>query len=207
MRAPRLRIRPLLVAALAACALVVVSAPATSTAMTHGTGTDSGVPGHPVAQGTSGCATASVAAGRVSTRDLVRATLCRLNQERTSRGMRRLRLNRRLSKAARRHADDMVRRYYFSHDSLGGGDFVSRIRSTGYLSSAGSWFVGENLAWGSGERSSADRTVRAWMDSPPHRANILTRRFREIGIGVVLGAPVHGVPDGATYATDFGRRS
>jgi uncharacterized protein YkwD len=208
MRAPRLRIRPFAAAALAAGALVAMSAPATSTAETHGTGTDSAVPGQPVAlQGAAGCASASVAASNGSRRELVQATLCRLNQERTRRGMRRLRLSRRLSKAARRHANDMVQRYYFSHETLGGGDFVSRIRRTGYLSGAGSWFVGENLAWGSRERSSADATVQAWMGSPPHRQNILDRRFREIGIGVVLGAPAHGVSDAATYATDFGRRS
>jgi len=44
------------------------------------------------------------------------------------------------------------------------------------------------------------------MNSPPHRANILSRSFREIGIGVSRGAPVAGVQDGVTYATDFGKR-
>ena len=44
------------------------------------------------------------------------------------------------------------------------------------------------------------------MGSPPHRANILNRRFREIGIGVVLGAPQPGTDHAATYATSFGTR-
>ena len=47
------------------------------------------------------------------------------------------------------------------------------------------------------------------MASPPHRQNILNGRFREIGIGVVVGAPrrnVFGLP-AATYATSFGSRS
>ena len=208
MPTTRFPTRPLVAAALAAGALAVMGAPATSMAMTHGTGNDSGVPVHPVAHlAASGCESASVAAGDGSKRQLVRATLCRLNRERTSRGMRRLRLSKRLSKAARRHAKDMVRHGYFAHNSLGGGDFVSRIRQTGYLRSVrGSWFVGENLAWGSGDRSSPDANVKAWMDSPPHRANVLNRRFREVGIGVVLGAPVQGASDAATYATDFGRR-
>ena len=46
------------------------------------------------------------------------------------------------------------------------------------------------------------------MASPPHRQNILNSRFREIGIGVVVGAPrrnVFGLPAG-TYATSFGTR-
>jgi uncharacterized protein YkwD len=43
------------------------------------------------------------------------------------------------------------------------------------------------------------------MNSPPHRANILSGSFRSIGIGVASGTPVGG--GGGTYTTDFGRRS
>jgi uncharacterized protein YkwD len=42
------------------------------------------------------------------------------------------------------------------------------------------------------------------MASPDHRANILKPRFREIGIAIVVGAPVGGVARAATYATEFG---
>ena len=84
----------------------------------------------------------------------------------------------------------MERRHYFSHTSRDGSDFVQRIRRTGYFKRASTWFVGENLAWGAGpNRSSPRGIVAAWMNSPPHRQNILNSRFREIGIGVVVGAP------------------
>jgi uncharacterized protein YkwD len=43
------------------------------------------------------------------------------------------------------------------------------------------------------------------MNSPPHRRNILNRKFRQIGIGVAAGAPVAG-SSGTTYVTDFGVR-
>ena len=43
------------------------------------------------------------------------------------------------------------------------------------------------------------------MNSPPHRANILSSSFRSIGIGIAYGTPVGG--GGGTYTTDFGRRS
>jgi uncharacterized protein YkwD len=138
---------------------------------------------------------------------MAHSTLCLINAERAERGMRPLKLSRRLSRAARGHAGDMVRRNYFSHDSLSGSSFVDRIRHTGYLSGRGAWIVGENLAWGGGDRSSPESIVRAWMDSPGHRANILQRRFRQIGIGLVLGAPEWPGFPAATYATDFGAHS
>jgi uncharacterized protein YkwD len=152
------------------------------------------------------CASASAAPRAVAKRVVLRATLCVLNAERRARRMRPLRINRRLSRAARRHARDMVRRRYFSHDSLSGADFVDRIRRAGYLRRTRSWLVGENLAWGSGERSTPRSIMRAWMASRGHRANILGGRFREIGIGVAHGAPVGASSPAATYATEFGSR-
>jgi uncharacterized protein YkwD len=151
------------------------------------------------------CSGANVSASQVSKRVLVRATLCVLNAERTRRDLRPLRLSDKLSTAARNHSRAMVRQKFFSHDSLDGTSFVDRIRRTGYLSGASSWSVGENIAYGSGSRSSARSIGRAWMNSPPHRANILSRSFREIGIGLALGTPVGS--GGATYTTDFGQRS
>jgi len=151
------------------------------------------------------CAGGSATAEEASTHEVVRTTLCLLNAERKRHGLRKLRLSERLSTAARRHSRDMVRRDYFSHTSRSGASFVDRIRRSGYLRGAFSWMVGENLAWGSGPRSSPGGTVRAWLRSPGHRANIFTARFVHIGIGVVRGAPagVGGAP-AATYTTDFG---
>lgn len=151
------------------------------------------------------CAHASATANRASNDQLVRSTLCLLNAERRRHGLRRLRVSTRLSRAARAHSRDMVRRDYFSHTSLSGATFLDRIRRTGYLSGAFSWMVAENLAWGSGSLSSPARTVRAWMHSPGHRRNILTGRFVHVGIGIARGAPAAvGSRPAATYTTDFG---
>jgi uncharacterized protein YkwD len=46
--------------------------------------------------------------------------------------------------------------------------------------------------------------VAAWMNSAPHRANILKPAFRVIGIGIRPGVPVSSGGQGATYTTDFG---
>jgi uncharacterized protein YkwD len=140
-----------------------------------------------------------------TTRALVRATLCVLNAHRARHDLGALRLNRKLSTAARRHSRAMVREHFFSHDSPNGASFVDRIRATGYLEGAQSWSVGENIAYGSGRRSTPRSIGRAWMNSPGHRANILSTSFREIGIGIAAGTPVGG--GGATYTTDFGHRS
>ena len=100
----------------------------------------------------------------------------------------------------------MAERNYFSHQSRDGSSFLDRIRRVSYLPSSGAWSVGENLAWGSESLATPKEIFRAWMHSSGHRANILDRRFREIGIGVVVGAPVGGVANGATYASEFGFR-
>jgi uncharacterized protein YkwD len=146
------------------------------------------------------CTAAGATVSQVSRSELVRGTLCLLNRERADRGLPKLRLNRRLSRAARRHSRDMVVRRYFAH-----GPFVNRIKRVGYLRGARSWSVGENIAWGSGRLGSPGRIVRAWMDSPGHRKNILGR-WRHVGIGIKAGSP-SGYGDAATYTTDFGRKS
>jgi uncharacterized protein YkwD len=140
---------------------------------------------------------------QASTVKLASATHCLVNQQRTSRGLKPLKANRRLSTAATRHARDMVAHNYFSHDSLGGGDFVDRIRNAGYVQPTAFPSLGEDLAWGSGSLGTPSAIVQGWMDSPGHRANILSRKFREAGIGVAYGDPGAG-QDGATYALDFG---
>lgn len=159
----------------------------------------------PDASAAGACASASAVPGKAAKRTAVRATLCVLNAARERSGLRPLRLNPRLTVAARRHAGDMQRRNYFAHDSLGGGSFVDRIKDSGYLDGAGSWSVGENIAWGSHGHAAPRVIGRMWMDSPGHRANILNGSFRDIGIGLAYGAPVAGTGGPAiTYATDFG---
>jgi uncharacterized protein YkwD len=158
----------------------------------------------PAASAAGACTAANASTKTASKRELVRATLCVLNAERTRHRLRPLRLNRRLSDAARRHSRAMARRRFFSHNSLNGASFVDRIRVTGYLSGVRSWSVGENIAYGSGGRSTPRAIGTAWMNSPGHRANILSPSFRAIGIGIASGTPV-GM-QGATYTTDFGRR-
>jgi uncharacterized protein YkwD len=136
------------------------------------------------------------------------ATLCLLNKERRAHGLTRLRAHRMLHTAAQRYAGAMVRGGFFSHVSPSGSTLEQRIRQgTRYLAGALRYEIGENIAWGQGERGKPRAIVAAWMASAGHRANILRATFREIGIGIATGAPVPGLGGPAfTYANEFGTR-
>ena len=92
---------------------------------------------------------------------------------------------------------------FFAHEAPDGTDVVDRLTAAGYIRLGSGWEVGENLAWAQGVPASPRNVVKAWMESPGHKANVLTRSYREIGIGIVLGTPKGG-PDGST-TTNFGR--
>lgn len=160
----------------------------------------------PAGAGAAGCANVSARPSSTSTKAVAKSTVCLINKERSTRGLRRMRLNGRLSDAAAHHAGDMVRRDYFSHVSPSGSTFLQRIRRTGYFGGARSWAAGENLAWGSGRLGTPRSIVRSWMKSPAHRANVLNGRFREVGIAVVRGSPDGLGASAATYVNTFGYR-
>jgi uncharacterized protein YkwD len=149
------------------------------------------------------CRAADARPATTSVETIRAATVCLINAERRERGLRPLRRNRGLRLAGQRHVRDMVRRRYFAHDSRSGRGFETRIVRTGYLGGGGG-MLGENLAWGEGRLATPRQIVRAWMRSPGHRRNMLSRRFREVGIGVTRRAPQGD--RGATYAAEFGRR-
>ena len=155
----------------------------------------------PAAANAAGCSGADSTPAQLGSK-ASRVTLCLLNQERAARGVRPLRADSKLARAARGHARDMVAQRYFSHDSRSGASFSTRIKRTGWTRSRRSYTMGENIGWGGGSLSTPREMVRAWMHSAGHRANILDRCFKQIGIGIANGAPTGG--SGATYATDFG---
>lgn len=153
-----------------------------------------------------GCEHARVAASE-QPRAALDATLCLVNEQRAAHGLAPLRADPALARAARGHSRDMVTRRFFDHTAPGNVTFGERIRRARYAPK-GAWSVGENLAWGSGALAEPISIVRSWMRSPGHRANILSSRFRAIGIGIARGVPVAAsaalASSGATYTTTFG---
>ena len=108
-----------------------------------------------------------------------------VNVERKKRGLSLLTRNPLLEKSAQAHADDMVKRNYFSHTSPDGSTPEDRIRATGYLAKpctncSVSFSYGENIAKG---QRDAKEAMADWMSSKIHRDNILQRDFKEFGLG------------------------
>ncbi len=131
------------------------------------------------------------------------AVLCLTNAERGQRDLRPLRENAKLRRAALVHSAHMVRHGYFAHTTPDGDTFVDRIVDAGYARRYDGWSLGENLAWGTGNRGTARAIHAAWMRSSGHRSNILEASYRELGIGVRAGVPANA-DVGATITTDFG---
>jgi uncharacterized protein YkwD len=154
--------------------------------------------------GASACARTSANPSSSNLGAMSSAILCLLNAERAAKGLPALHANGKLKRAAQGWARAMVARRFFAHEA-GRSTLQSRIKKTGYI--RGNWSLGENIAWGSGALATPQAIVNGWMHSPGHRANILHGQFKDIGIGIRLGAPGQGLSGGATYVTDFGRHS
>jgi len=154
------------------------------------------------------CASANLMPSAANGAQVRAGTLCLINRERTSRGLRALRHDGQLRKVAGRYSRQMVSQSFFAHVGPNGSTVRSRIKGgTTYLNRAATWSLGENLYWGSGDNATPQESVQGWMHSPGHRRNMLDRRFRDIGIGIALGAPVDAQGmTAATYTTDFGYR-
>jgi len=106
--------------------------------------------------------------------------LARVNGARAANRLPPLLENPSLDAAAQNHAEDMIRRSYYAHDSPDGSTVMERVRRVGYPAAA----VGENI--GEGQATAAE-VFDGWMKSPKHRDHILSLTLREIGIGVAFG--------------------
>ncbi len=154
-----------------------------------------------------GCAGADLRPGPENIEAVREATLCLINRERVTRGERALTFNGKLQHAAQSHSESMASGDYFSHEGPGGSTPLSRIRSTGYISSSKLGYeVGENIAWGTLWLATPKAIVEGWMSSPGHRANILNPNYRDTGVGVSPHPPVSRAEGqaGGVYTQDFG---
>jgi uncharacterized protein YkwD len=137
------------------------------------------------------------------------AVVREMNRVRTAKGLAQLRAAPSLRSAARSHSQAMLVHGFFSHDSAEGTAFSERIRR--YYSNAGyaRWSVGEALMASQGRFVDARAVVAAWLESPPHRAIVLSPTWRDAGIGVLYApsAPAtFGGTEAIVFTADFGLR-
>jgi uncharacterized protein YkwD len=104
-----------------------------------------------------------------------------INHERTTRGLKPLTMNEDARKVARDHSLDMFKQGYFSHVSPDGKSPFDRMRKGGVEFGT----AGENLALA----PTLTLAHHGLMNSPGHRANILSDRYRTVGIGIIDGGP------------------
>ena len=109
-----------------------------------------------------------------------------VNRLRADHGRKPLQAEPHLDNIAQRHAEDMLHRAYYDHDSPEGNSVANRVRASGY----GRYrIVAENIAKG---LFTPDEVVRRWADSSGHRRNLLHRRVTEVGTGVAYGENANG---------------
>lgn len=123
------------------------------------------------------------------------------NKQRATKKLKALCVHPALQKAAEAHSRDMIDKDYFSHDSQDGAKFSQRVKREGYNYRT----VGENIAWGSGSLGSPDNYFKNWMNSAGHKANIMNKSYREVGIGAVTGT-YKNYSNATMWTADFGAR-
>jgi uncharacterized protein YkwD len=89
----------------------------------------------------------------------------------------------------------------FSHTPCG-ASVTSDVKAAGYRYAT----FGENLFAGTWGRYSARDVVNAWLQSPPHRANMLDPRFRDLGAAPVRASGLLGGGDMVVWTATFGSR-
>jgi len=102
------------------------------------------------------------------------------NEQRKTAHLNELKVNSELTQAAIKKANDMFAKGYWSHNSPDGTQPWYFILKSGY----NYLHAGENLAR---DFNSPEAIVAAWMNSPTHKANILSSKYQEIGTAVVDG--------------------
>ena len=110
----------------------------------------------------------------------VQKVIDQTNQKRQELGLTPLKYNSLLSESATKKAQDMFTNNYWAHTSPKGTTPWDFFKSVGYKYSV----AGENLAR---DFYDTDSLMKAWMNSPTHRDNIINSKYQEIGIGVVNG--------------------
>jgi uncharacterized protein YkwD len=139
---------------------------------------------------------------------LNRQVIAAVNQFRVAHGLAALHESAALDRSARVHSLEMGKDGYFAHSSHDGTAFWKRIQHYYPAGGHATWSVGENLVWASPTLGAAG-AMKEWISSPPHLRNLLTARWRDVGVSAVRVVNAPGYFHGMTVVVitnDFGVR-
>jgi hypothetical protein len=111
-------------------------------------------------------------ATEIGSSSLLQAT----NSQRKAHNRPALTIDSKLSSAAQSKADDMAKRNYWSHNTPDGKEPWVFLQQSGYSYQK----AGENMAYGF---ATSKDTIKGWMNSPGHRANLLDESYQQVGFG------------------------
>jgi uncharacterized protein YkwD len=143
-----------------------------------------------------------IAANESQRRQAVRTIFCLVNIERQNAGLVALKRSIQLEGVGQRQSDDQVRYKYVGHVNHAGQALRARVIASGYPR----LLSGEAVLWGTGTQRSPTGLVHKLMTTPTHRRVIMSPRYRDLGVGLTMEAPLAGRPDGATLTLVVGRR-
>ena len=135
-------------------------------------------------------------------RQALKTILCLVNAERAALRRPALRRSSLLAAVAQQQSADMVRFKYVSHVNRRGQSIRTRVSRAGYPAR----HAGEAIGWTTGAKRTAAGLMRRIFVTAAHRRAILGTRYHDVGVGLVLAAPVAGRPNGATLTITLGRR-
>lgn len=129
-----------------------------------------------------------------------KALLTLINRQRIANGLGPLKYDPVMARSARAWTRTMIAHNFFSHDNPNGTTFAERMHPI--LERPGRHEIGENIALGSGSYGTAAALVIAWMNSPGHRANILSPGYHRTGFGAAVAPRIYQGFPGVTVVTE-----
>lgn len=119
----------------------------------------------------------------VNAQELERRAFQLINDARVKSGLSALKWSDDAARVARLHSQNMANYNFFSHAGIDG----SMVDDRADLLGISKWrAIGENIAFNQGYENPVEFAVERWMQSPKHRDNLLSSRWKESGIGVAV---------------------
>lgn len=116
-----------------------------------------------------------------------------VNRLRRAHGLSRLHLDEDLLEVARAYSRRMAEERFFAHEDPEGRTVRQRVELAGIR-----WrLIGENLAYSNGYTNPVAASLRGWMESEPHKRNMLDPGFTQTAIGVWISS------NGSVYFTEI----